>query len=80
MIKWLLLLHRVPCSATCLKFKWSAEEVKGKKKEGRPDMVGGLAAFHSDRTRVQEYEREKRNKKREVWRKCKSNLTVDTDK
>ena len=45
--------------------------MKGKKKEGRPDMVWGLAAFHSDGTSVPEYERGKRNKKKEVWRKCK---------
>jgi len=69
MIKWLLLLHRVPCSATCLKFKWSAEGLKGKIKEGRPGMVWGLPAFHSDGTGVPEYERGKRNKKRELWRK-----------
>jgi len=51
-IKWLLLLHGAPCSATSLKFKWIADGMKGKKKEGRTDMVWGLSAFHSDGTRI----------------------------
>jgi len=65
-IKWLLLLHRVPCSATCLKFKWSAEGMKGKKKEGRTDMVWGLSAFHSDGTSVPSIIGEKKQEKGSV--------------